>query len=260
MIKVSKRDLILDSIIQAYLSDNAPIGSSELCSRMDVSIPASTIRVYFKKLSDEGAITQFHISGGRIPTVSTMKKYWQSHLKFDEIFKITSSQILSLLINEFDIYSIIFESKLQNLTEILNLNNRFLVLNFDYDEIVLKFNTKVEKFLTNLIGVELNRLEIIAMQVGLNDLKNKISQLKHSQICFLENEKVALEIFGNVGFKKAITPNLEQIFNSNLAFIDDDFIAIKCNVDYEGKSAKMICAGSIYNDFEKFFNNIKEVA
>ena len=112
MIKVSKRDLILDSIIQAYLSDNAPIGSSELCSRMDVSIPASTIRVYFKKLSDEGAITQFHISGGRIPTVSTMKKYWQSHLKFDEIFKITSSQILSLLINEFDIYCNIFYKSL----------------------------------------------------------------------------------------------------------------------------------------------------
>ena len=45
MIKVSKRDLILDSIIQAYLSDNAPIGSSELGSRMGMSIPASTIRV-----------------------------------------------------------------------------------------------------------------------------------------------------------------------------------------------------------------------
>ena len=45
MIKVSKRDLILDSIIQAYLSDNAPIGSSELGSRMAMSIPASTIRV-----------------------------------------------------------------------------------------------------------------------------------------------------------------------------------------------------------------------
>ena len=52
MIKVSKRDLILDSIIQAYLSDNAPIGSSELGSRMGMSIPASTIRVYFKKLSE----------------------------------------------------------------------------------------------------------------------------------------------------------------------------------------------------------------
>ena len=47
--KVDKRDLILESIIHAYLEANEPIGSSELGMRMNVSIPASTIRVYFKK-------------------------------------------------------------------------------------------------------------------------------------------------------------------------------------------------------------------
>ena len=71
--KINKRDLILNYIIEAYLDENTPIGSVDLGLRMDGLIPASTIRVYFKKLSDEGALKQLHISGGRMPTVLTMK-------------------------------------------------------------------------------------------------------------------------------------------------------------------------------------------
>ena len=119
MIKVSKRDLILDSIIQAYLSDNAPIGSSELGSRMGMSIPASTIRVYFKKLSDEGAITQFHVSGGRIPTAATMRDYWRARLNFDETPNIANPSLLKLLSDKFEIYAMVFESKAQTLNEVL---------------------------------------------------------------------------------------------------------------------------------------------
>jgi len=258
--KVSKRDLILDSIIRAYLIDNSPIGSNELCSRMPIGIPASTIRVYFKKLSDEGAITQFHISGGRIPTAIAMKAYWREHLALDGIFDVRNANVLNLLINEFGIYSIVFENNKQNLNEILNLDNRFLVLNFDKDEIVLKFNAKVEKFLANLVGIDLEQLETIAMQVGLSELKNKISQLRRSKILFLENEKIALDIFEKRSFKKAITPDLERIFGSNLIFLNDEYLGMKLDVNFEGKEAKMLCAGSIYNDYERFLNNLKEAA
>lgn len=77
--KIDKRDLILQGIISAYLEQNEPVGSSALCEKISEifsqSIPASTIRVYFKQLSDEGAITQLHISGGRIPTTHAMKYY-----------------------------------------------------------------------------------------------------------------------------------------------------------------------------------------
>ena len=220
MIKVSKRDLILDSIIQAYLSDNAPIGSSELGSRMGMSIPASTIRVYFKKLSDEGAITQFHVSGGRIPTVATMRDYWRARLNFDETLDIANPNLLKLLSDKFEIYAMVFESKTQTLNEVLNLNNRFLILSFSEDEIALKFNPKVEKFLSNLIGTDLGKLELTCMQVGLNELRNKIAELKRTKIRFLENEKIALEIFGK-SFKKALNPNFEMVFDSNLVFFGE---------------------------------------
>jgi len=259
MIKVSKRDLILDSIIQAYLSDNAPIGSSELGSRMAMSIPASTIRVYFKKLSDEGAITQFHVSGGRIPTAATMRDYWRTRLNFDETLDIANPNLLKLLSNKLEIYAMVFESKTQTLNEVLNLNNRFLILSFSEDEIALKFNSKVEKFLSNLIGIDLDRLELTCMQVGLNELRNKIAELKRTKIRFLENEKIALEIFGE-SFKNALSPSFEMVFDSNLVFFGENYLGMKLGVNFEGKEAKMLCAGSIYNDYERFLNNLKDAA
>ena len=61
---------------------------------MAMSIPASTIRVYFKKLSNESAITQFHVSGGRIPTAATMRDYWRARLNFDETLDIANPSLL----------------------------------------------------------------------------------------------------------------------------------------------------------------------
>ena len=40
---MNKRELILNSIIKAYLNENNPIGSAELANKIEV-IPASTIR------------------------------------------------------------------------------------------------------------------------------------------------------------------------------------------------------------------------
>ena len=97
------------------------------------------------------------------------------------------------------------------------------------------------------------------MQVGLNELRNKIAELKRTKIRFLENEKVALEIFGE-SFKNALSPSFEMVFDSNLVFFGENYLGMKLGVNFEGKEAKMLCAGSIYNDYERFLNNLKEAA
>lgn len=260
---IDKRDLILESIIQAYLELNEPIGSSELGSRMSVSIPASTIRVYFKKLSDEGAITQLHISGGRIPTAAAMSYYWHEKLDFSCKFSIDDPDFLSFLVNEFGIYCIILGVNSLKLSEIINVNDRFLLLDFSGECIALRFNAKVEKFLNNLIGIDLNELEQISAQIGLSELRSKLGQFKNSQIYFRENEKIAFEIFGGNKIKSALGPEFTNYFRSNLAFapaFSDGYMGLKTQVSFEGKDALMLCAGSVYSDYEKFLLNIKEAA
>lgn len=261
--KIDKRDLILESIIQAYLEENEPIGSSELGTRMSVSIPASTIRVYFKKLSDEGAITQLHISGGRVPTPSAMRLYWQERLKFIDKIIINNSDILNFLVYEFGIYCMIFGIKNLVLNEVLNLNNRFLILDFESESLILKFNPKIETFLRNLIGISIQELDKISIQVGLSELRAKIRELKRSNIYFQENEKIAFEIFKDDRIKVVLDPTFEHVFKTNLVFkpvFDSGFMGLKTEVIYEGKSSMMICVGSVYCDYEKFLNSVKEAA
>lgn len=261
--KISKRDLILDSIIAAYLDDNTPIGSNELGARMQISIPASTIRVYFKKLSDEGAITQLHVSGGRIPTISIMQKYWQSRLDFAKKLEIYNTQNLSLIMQNFEIYCMIFTSHSEILREVLNYNNKFIILVFSESELILKCEPRIFKFLHNLIGANIEELEKITMQVGLGELRTKINELKRSKIQFLANEVVAYKIFKDERFKTLLDPSFTTKFSKNIIFspeFDSGFMGVKREVNFGGKDAVMICAGSVYEDYEKFFNTIMEVA
>ncbi|ARR00746.1 MULTISPECIES: HrcA family transcriptional regulator [Campylobacter] len=261
--KVDKRDLILESIIHAYLEANEPIGSSELGMRMNIAIPASTIRVYFKKLSDEGAITQLHISGGRIPTASAMEIYWQNRLKFSPILSINNIDLLNFLVYKNDIYCMIFENQKLFLKDVLNLKDRFLVLDFNTQSISIKFSSKVEKFLSNLIGVSLEELDHISMQVGLSELRVKIKALKREEILFQENEKIAFEICKDDSIKAILDPSFGNNFNGNLAFsplFSTGYMGLKTDVIYQGKPAIMLCASSVYSDYEKFLSMLKEAA
>lgn len=261
--KINKRDLILDYIIESYLDTNSPIGSAELGARMKELIPASTIRVYFKKLSDEGEIRQLHISGGRIPTPKAMKAYWQNKLDFDKKIVINDDERFDFIANKFEIYSIVFINESETLREVINHGNRFIILAFDNAEIVLKFDERVMRFLLNLIGLELKELEQVCMQVGLSGLRVKIRELKRSRIVLLVNEIIAYKIFNDERAKMLLDPEFSLRFDKNIMFLpffDEGFMGTRHDVIYQGKEAVMLCVGSIYEDFEKFLNVITEVA
>ncbi len=241
-----------------------PIGSNELGSRMSAAIPASTIRVYFKKLSDEGEITKLHISGGRIPTIAAMRRYWSEIFAISDInLEINDAEELKKLCDEFELYCMIFGTIDNELLEILNLNNRYMILNFGEDEIVIKFDARTYKFLSNLVGVGLNKLELICSQVGLSELKSKIRELKRTKIYFQENEILAFDMFKDRRFKMVFDPSFSLQMDEKLTFspmFDENFMGLKFSTNYLGNEAQMICAGSIYTDYVKFINLIKEAA
>ena len=261
--KTNKRDLILESIISAYLDSNTPIGSSELGERMGVAMSASTIRIYFKRLSDEGALKQLHVSGGRIPTVATMQDYWRARLDFEDEITIDDGRNLEAVLEDFEIYCMIFSAENEALSEVINHDDRFIILVFSGDEVILKYDLRIFKFLSNLIGISLGDLELASMQIGLRELSTKIRELKNSKIEFLCNEVVAYKIFKDERFKILLNPSIAVNFTKNLIFapyFEHGFMGIKCPVKFEGKNATMICAGSVYEDYEKFFNYAKGVA
>jgi heat-inducible transcriptional repressor len=101
------------------------------------------------------------------------------------------------------------------------------------------------------------------MQVGLSELRTKIKALKRGEILFQENEKVAFEICKDDNIKAILDPSFGDNFKGNLAFgplFSTGYMGLKADVIYEGKPAVMLCASSIYSDYEKFLNILREAA
>ncbi|EEP3708032.1 HrcA family transcriptional regulator [Campylobacter jejuni] len=235
-----KKDLILDSIIQTYLLDNVPIGSNELNSNL--CIPASTIRIYLKRLSDEGLITQLHISSGRILTILTMQNYWQSFWKKeqDQDINIKSENFLKELSKEFEIYCLVYGGRSLVLKEVLEFK----------EELALKHEKEAWNFLQSLIGFDLFTIE-------------KIASLRQNLIYYRSNEERVYQIYQNDEFVKLLDCGVHRYFKESLEFeplFKESFMGLKVDTQFLGEDVNIILAGSVYTDYKKILQYIKEAA
>lgn len=235
-----KKDLILDSIIQTYFLDNVPIGSNELNSNL--CILASTIRVYLKRLSDEGLITQLHISSGRILTILTMQNYWQSFWKKeqDQDINIKSENFLKELSKEFEIYCLVYGDRSLVLKEVLEFK----------EELALKHEKEAWNFLQSLIGFDLFTIE-------------KIASLRQNLIYYRSNEERVYQIYQNDEFVKLLDCGVHRYFKESLEFeplFKESFMGLKVDTQFLGEDVNIILAGSVYTDYKKILQYIKEAA
>lgn len=262
MKKVSKRELILQSIIQEYLVSGTPIGSSELQVKMNLDISPSTIRIYLKKLSEEGSLIQLHVSSGRIPTINALAEYWVETIHPNESLSIDNIENVEISAKEFGVYCKLEKNGKNLLRELIEVSDRYLILVFDKSEIALKHSDLVKKFLDNLIGVDLRDLKNIASQVGLYELREKIEQIFSSSYLIQEGES---EIYSIA--KDLEDDNLaEVILSSELPyklkegiyfdrFVPRGYMAIKHNAIVENDEAALFCFGKIQSDFAGFLKN-----
>ncbi|ACZ12380.1 HrcA family transcriptional regulator [Sulfurospirillum deleyianum] len=267
MKKASKQELILESIIQAYLKSKAPIGSSELQMKMTLGLSPSTIRIYFKKLSDEGSLEQLHVSSGRVPTLSALRGYWEEKLDVTHPVKLKSIDTLKHVTHSHQLFCIVEPSTDLLFKEILVVDKRFLILVFDKHEVVLQYNNKVEHFLQRFIGCTMQELKDIAAQVGLYELHDKLLALFSHASLLREGDKVIYSIahelqndalirtFQMLHFVKSIENGL--YFDG---FVPRGCMAIKQKAQLldEESTVDLFCFGRIESDFETFFNQVKE--
>ena len=259
--KISKRDVILESIIKEYLKSKSPIGSSELKGRMRLDISPSTIRIYFKQLSKEGALIQLHVSSGRIPTQSALREYWLNRINPEDSIMIEDIDKIPNAIRDYGLYCIVKKNKNATFNELVKANGRFLILVFDEDEIVLKYHPKIEKFLNSLVGCSMQDLNHIASAVGLYELQHKLEMIFSSSSLLREGKdelyKIAEELHNEEFIDKIIEPRFFDSLNVGVYF--DDFVpngcmAVKRNATMNNDDLQMFCLGKLDSDFEGFFN------
>lgn len=267
MKKSSKQELILESIIQEYLRSRMPIGSSELQMKLMLDMSPSTIRIYFKKLSDEGSLVQLHVSSGRVPTQRALQGYWMERIDTHEPLVIKSVEKVQRSTKEHNLFCVVEKSAELTFNELINAQNRFLILVFDEHEVVLKYNAKVEHFLARFVGSQMRALKDIAGQVGLYELHEKLSSIFAQTPILREGEKemyaIAKELQDDAFIHSFQQLHFVESINDGIyfdGFVPNGCMAIKqkAHVKENNKAVDLFCFGRIESDFESFFNKVKE--
>jgi len=125
---------------------------------------ASSIRSYLKELEKFELIVKEHFSSGSYPSVKAMKSFWQDSLKNRTI---DSDANLKELAEELDIYIMIEMFENQLLVEVYNLNNKFIVLEFEEDEVVFRYDDNLYTFFMSVKGMLLDELKKYLLHIGL---------------------------------------------------------------------------------------------
>ncbi len=260
---IDKKDFLLQSMIRAYIEHLEPIGSSQLKSLYDITFSPATIRGYFRKLAQEGYLMQEHISSGRIPTFEALKEYWNNRIEAD-IGNIDLEK-LKFLSSKLDLTVFIMQEKQNKLEKIFNIENRYMILEFDEFSINIKFNQALFKFLSDMVGLELNDILKIAKQVGAYELYEEMSSKVSNSLFEILNIKNYLKIAVEYDLDENLINDflrghiLEQL-GEGIYFEDllpQGYIGICHNCKLNNEDVKILVVGELAKDYEYFYNNIK---
>ncbi len=262
---MDKKEFLLHSIIKAYIEHLEPIGSSQLKSMYDISYSPATIRGYFKKLGDEGFLAQEHVSSGRTPTTEALKMYWSNKLNFK--LKFVDERAIAYLSNDLGMSVFIQDQKSDILKNILNVENKYMILEFTSFAITIKYSDALYRFLSDMLTLELVHIVNIAKQVGAMEIYEQVSQYLQNKNFHIYNTKEFFSLALKYNFdEKSINSFLKGIVLDSIeeglyfdGIVPEGYIGIchKCRID--NQDIKMLVVGELSKDYEYFYNKISMV-
>jgi heat-inducible transcriptional repressor len=262
---MDKKEFLLHSIIKAYIEHLEPIGSSQLKSMYDISYSPATIRGYFKKLGDEGFLAQEHVSSGRTPTTEALKMYWRNKLNFR--LEYVDERAIAYLSNDLGMSVFIQDQKSDILKNILNVENRYMILEFTSFAITIKYSDALYRFLSDMISLELVHIVNIAKQVGAMEIYEQVSQYLQNKNFHIYNTKEFFSLALKYNFdEKSINSFLKGVVLDSIeeglyfdGIVPEGYIGIchKCRID--NQDIKMLVVGELSKDYEYFYNKISMV-
>ena len=259
---LDKKEFLLQYIIKAYIEHLEPIGSTQLKSMYDITYSPATIRGYFKKLGEEGYLAQEHISSGRTPTTEALKQYWQSKLNLK--LKGLNLRALEYFASEIGLSVFIKKEKSDVLKNILNVEKRYMILEFSSFAISVKYSDALYRFLNDMIGLDLKDITRISKDVGAYEVYESINQTLQNSDFQVFNYKEFLNLALNYDFdeytinsflKGQILDELKEGLYFD-KFLPSNYIGICNYCKINNEDVKMLVIGELPKDYEYFYEKI----
>ena len=242
-----KVELVLNHLIQVYLIKSEPLSSTKLKELANLPFSASSIRSYLKQLERNDLVEKEHFSSGSYPSVKAMKSFWREHLKNRTI---DTDCDLKLLSEELDIFIMIEMFENQLLVKIYNLNNKFIILEFEKEEIIFKFEDNLYTLFKSMKGILLDELKKYLLHIGLKKEYKKIKSLyKYDSYNkrFIYKEKLDYKPFENYKF---------DMFKNGINFIND-YMVFKTMQNQDSVFKNVVLVGNVYTDFFEITKPVK---
>ncbi|MEG0398286.1 MAG: heat-inducible transcriptional repressor HrcA, partial [Cetobacterium sp.] len=132
---VTEREkLVLNAIIDFYLTHGETIGSRTLVKKYNINLSSATIRNVMADLEDMGYISKTHTSSGRIPTDTGYKYYLDELLKIEKLSREEKARI-----------DLVYENRMRELDSVLQKTSSLLSKLTNYTGIVIEPNHHKEK-------------------------------------------------------------------------------------------------------------------
>jgi heat-inducible transcriptional repressor len=252
---------ILEAVVRTFLQTHEPIGSASLRSRLPFELSPATIRYYFNKMVERGELAQLHKSSGRIPTEETMRRYWRKHLRdLDSISR--AMEEVAKIGEEEDLFIVLKPVRSNRLTAIEQVGARYLILVFEHDEFVIRYQPQLASFLRHLIGYELDEVKQIARDVGMMTLYHKMRARQEEEMTLINPESVMRVAVERSGWGRGralrfLEGDMVEELDVGLYFdplLPRGYMALRADAVIDGKPNKMLCLGAIDHDFAKLFN------
>jgi len=80
-----REQLILQAVVQSYITSAEPVGSRNVVKRFSLSLSAATVRNVMSDLEEKGFLQQVHTSSGRIPTDKGYRYYVDYLMRVQEL-------------------------------------------------------------------------------------------------------------------------------------------------------------------------------
>ncbi len=259
---IDKKEFLLQSIIKAYIEHLEPIGSTQLKSMYDITYSPATIRGYFKKLGEEGYLAQEHISSRRTPTTEALRQYWQTKLNFK--LKGINLRALEYFASNIGLCVFIKKEKSDILKDILNVENRYMILEFSSFAISVKYSDALYRFLKDMIGLDLKDITRISKDVGAYEVYESINQTLQNSDFQIFNNKEFLSLALNYNFdeytinsflKGQILDELKEGLYFD-GFLPSNYIGICNYCKINNEDVKMLVIGELPKDYEYFYEKI----
>lgn len=264
--KDSKKEMLLEYIIKEYIKNPEPIGSEYLKLQLNIQISAATIRNYLKKMVESGELAQPHSSSGRVPTEQALIRYWQKKLLPLKPVNVAKIETLKQSAKESKLFCVVKFYKPNRLKEIINAHNRYIILVFEVGECVVGYSKLMERFCQELVGMEIEDILKLTLNVKALELSNKLEELLKSAPIEQEGTLELISQAAESGINEeiiidAIKGSLIDRIAEGLYFehiVPRGYLGIKQGIKITGNDAKMFFLGRLISDFEEFYRRIDE--